>query len=218
MLRARRLQKTLFQGIHKIQNHKNQDMRLIFIPRPAPTGSGNRGYRLRFRQEPGGVSRGYWILPGSVSNFFDTLGRHEYRTALYTVLFYVDGLRGSEVTAQTVCCHMMSAIMVGRGDGDQVAAFQQVKVRAPSIKDQFSCLVKDGGEQHIQHVKADAVLLCQRFNHICVIVAPAREKGAFFRQGKSEGSRILKQQLSLLCLFREGHSLQLIFQRNRNRL
>ncbi len=59
----------------QIQNHKNQDMRLIFIPRPAPTGARNRGCRRWFRQEPGGVSRGYWIPPGSVSNFFDTLRR-----------------------------------------------------------------------------------------------------------------------------------------------
>ena len=33
-------------------------MRLIFIPRPAPTGARNRGYRRWFRQEPSGVSRG----------------------------------------------------------------------------------------------------------------------------------------------------------------
>ena len=48
-------------------------MCLIFIPRPAPTGAQNRGYRRWFRQEPGGVSRGYGIPPGSVSNLFDTL-------------------------------------------------------------------------------------------------------------------------------------------------
>ena len=33
-------------------------MCLIFIPRPAPTGARNRGYRRWFRQEPVGVSRG----------------------------------------------------------------------------------------------------------------------------------------------------------------
>ena len=66
--------KSLFERANKIQNpHKNQDMRLIFIPRPAPTGARNRGYRRWFRQEPSGVSRGYPIPPGSVSNFFDTL-------------------------------------------------------------------------------------------------------------------------------------------------
>ncbi len=52
------LSKTLFPRKNKIQNHKNQDMCLIFIPRPAPTGARNRGYRCWFRQEPGGVSRG----------------------------------------------------------------------------------------------------------------------------------------------------------------
>ena len=48
-------------------------MCLIFIPRPAPRWARNRGYRRWFHQEPSGVSRGYWIPPGSVSNFFDTL-------------------------------------------------------------------------------------------------------------------------------------------------
>ena len=53
--------------------HTQRDMCLIFIPRPAPTGARNRGYRRWFRQKPGGVSRGYWIPPGSVPNSFGTL-------------------------------------------------------------------------------------------------------------------------------------------------
>ena len=32
--------------------HIQRDMRLIFIPRPAPTGARNRWYRRWFRQEP----------------------------------------------------------------------------------------------------------------------------------------------------------------------
>ena len=54
------ISKNLFKRTNKAQNHnhKNQHMRLIFIPRPAPTGARNRGYRRWFRQEPSGVSRG----------------------------------------------------------------------------------------------------------------------------------------------------------------
>ena len=49
--RLRLSKNPLSKGNH-IQNHKNQDMRLIFIPRPAPTGARNRGYRRWFLQEP----------------------------------------------------------------------------------------------------------------------------------------------------------------------
>ena len=46
-------------------------MRLIFIPRPAPTGARNQGYRRWFRQEPAAYPGGLGP-PGSVPNPFGT--------------------------------------------------------------------------------------------------------------------------------------------------
>ena len=52
--------KTCFQKESNIQNHKNQDKSLIFIPRPAPTGSGNGGIDSDFSRNQNRI-QGDWV-------------------------------------------------------------------------------------------------------------------------------------------------------------
>ena len=54
------MQKNLFQEMNKIYHYKNQDMRLIFIPRPAPTGARNRGSTAGLVSSLGRI-QGDWV-------------------------------------------------------------------------------------------------------------------------------------------------------------